>query len=132
MESLQQDLSNQIIDCITGLKSSSGQDASQLQVCSKISEQHGVDPDDTKAELTKLISAGRLVFMESNDGDITYSTVSQKHKKSRPEAAPPLNDTMKEISHLISKCVKQINLVNFFLLSLVSWKLSCMFFVCGL
>lgn len=112
MEASEPGISNRLFECISTLKSITGQDVPQQQICLKMSEQYGINPEETKAELTKLISSGRLVFMETSSGNITYNTISLKQRKSRPEAAPPLNDAMKEISHLISKCVKHINQVR--------------------
>ena len=62
--------------------------------------------------LEALVMSKKLKSVEK-DGKRYYSLAgTPKPRRSRPDAAPPLDDTMKEMSHIIGKCVKQINQVS--------------------
>lgn len=82
---------------------------------------HAMNNVQTLVQLENLVSSNKVKSME-RDGMKYFSLAASataapsKPKKSRPDAAPPLDDGMKEMSHIIGKCVKQINQVffNFF------------------
>jgi len=75
-------------------------------------DKYGVNEEVVKTNLDRLIVDGRVTSAREDGVTTTYNTTQGKLRKARPDTAPPLDDTMRQISIILQKCIREINQVS--------------------